>query len=173
MTRICPKCNYLRKETDSNPEWQCPSCQVAYNKVGGMSVSSTDRVRSTSVAKNEVSFFTLPKLVLLALCLGLAFMASKPLWQAKKIPHAEIAAGQPTVILYGTDWCGYCAKARSFFKENGIQYTDLDVEKTTEGYEGHKKAGGNGVPVIVIGDQVLHGYSEEQMRNSLAPWLKS
>jgi len=29
---ICPKCNYERKDTDINPEWECPSCGVAYVK---------------------------------------------------------------------------------------------------------------------------------------------
>ena len=30
---VCPKCKYLRKQTDETPLWQCPSCKVAYNKV--------------------------------------------------------------------------------------------------------------------------------------------
>ncbi len=29
----CPKCGYVRLATDVAPEWQCPSCQVAYVKV--------------------------------------------------------------------------------------------------------------------------------------------
>lgn len=28
----CPKCNYIRTETDANPEWQCPACKIAYAK---------------------------------------------------------------------------------------------------------------------------------------------
>jgi len=28
----CPKCGYLRKPSDSAPEWQCPSCGVAIDK---------------------------------------------------------------------------------------------------------------------------------------------
>lgn len=28
----CPNCNYERKETDTNPDWECPSCGVAYVK---------------------------------------------------------------------------------------------------------------------------------------------
>lgn len=28
----CPKCEYIRKPTDHNPDWQCPSCGIAYNK---------------------------------------------------------------------------------------------------------------------------------------------
>lgn len=29
----CPKCSYERQPTDIAPDWQCPSCQVAYAKV--------------------------------------------------------------------------------------------------------------------------------------------
>lgn len=28
----CPKCGYVRLATDVAPDWQCPSCQVAYIK---------------------------------------------------------------------------------------------------------------------------------------------
>ena len=33
----CPKCGYVRKLSDTAPEWQCPSCGVAYAKVQGAS----------------------------------------------------------------------------------------------------------------------------------------
>ena len=33
MIRNCPKCSYTRKATDSAvPDWQCPSCGIAYAK---------------------------------------------------------------------------------------------------------------------------------------------
>ncbi len=28
----CPKCNYIRKDSDTNPDWECPSCGIAYSK---------------------------------------------------------------------------------------------------------------------------------------------
>jgi hypothetical protein len=28
----CPKCHYIRTEKDTNPDWQCPSCLIAYQK---------------------------------------------------------------------------------------------------------------------------------------------
>lgn len=28
----CPKCGYERRATDTAPEWQCPSCHIAYIK---------------------------------------------------------------------------------------------------------------------------------------------
>lgn len=33
MNKICVKCGYQRKEQEDVPEWQCPSCHVAYAKV--------------------------------------------------------------------------------------------------------------------------------------------
>lgn len=30
---ICPKCQYQRVASDTAPDWQCPKCSVAYNKV--------------------------------------------------------------------------------------------------------------------------------------------
>jgi hypothetical protein len=30
----CPKCSYVRRETDTAPAWQCPSCGIAYAKYG-------------------------------------------------------------------------------------------------------------------------------------------
>jgi glutaredoxin len=33
MIRNCPKCGYARKATDAKvPDWQCPSCGIAYQK---------------------------------------------------------------------------------------------------------------------------------------------
>jgi len=29
----CPKCGYVRKPSDTAPDWQCPSCGVAYAKI--------------------------------------------------------------------------------------------------------------------------------------------
>jgi hypothetical protein len=33
MSVTCPKCKYVRTAADQAPEWQCPSCGVAYLKV--------------------------------------------------------------------------------------------------------------------------------------------
>jgi hypothetical protein len=33
MSVTCPKCGYVRTATDPAPDWQCPSCGVAYLKV--------------------------------------------------------------------------------------------------------------------------------------------
>ncbi|MGD9858852.1 MAG: hypothetical protein AB7S90_02200 [Marinobacterium sp.] len=42
----CPKCHYIRVESDTVPEWQCPQCGVAYAKVEPI-------VEATAQSKNE------------------------------------------------------------------------------------------------------------------------
>ena len=32
------------------------------------------------------------------------------------------------ITLYGTDWCGDCHRARWFFDNYGIDYTDIDID---------------------------------------------
>lgn len=171
MTRICPKCSYVRKPTDEAPEWQCPSCQVAYIKASGEPVSANYGRYSAPVTKSSSSSGVLKWVVVLAV-FGAGLYLGKPFWSGKQVSAVSTAnVAQPEVILYATDWCGYCAATRQLFDANGIAYTELDIEKTSAGYEGHKKLNGNGVPLIVIGDKVIRGYSEGEIRSSLKPWM--
>lgn len=80
-------------------------------------------------------------------------------------------AGEPRVpVLYGTDWCPYCAKARQYFAANGIIYRDLDIERDGEARRQHEALGYKGVPVIVYADMVWSGFSAESM-NERRKWV--
>lgn len=171
MTRICPKCSYIRKPTDEAPEWQCPSCQVAYIKASGEPASASYGRYGAPVIKDRPASSGVLKWALVVVALGAGVMLGKPLWSHKQPVTTTASTSQPTVTLYATEWCGYCAATRELFDKNGIAYTELDVEKSTAGYEGHKKLNGNGVPLIVIGDEVIRGYNEEKIRMNLQPWF--
>lgn len=62
------------------------------------------------------------------------------------------------VVLYSTSWCGYCKKARAYMLDNGITYTELDIEKNRFAKADYERAGGVGVPFLVKGDRVLGGF---------------
>jgi len=64
------------------------------------------------------------------------------------------------VVMYSTDWCGYCKKARNYFKKNHIAFTDYDIEKDSEAHKRYKKLGATGVPVILVGNKRMNGFSE-------------
>jgi len=62
------------------------------------------------------------------------------------------------VILYATEWCGYCRNAREFMDKHNISYFEYDIEKSAEGNRQHKELGGRGIPVFLIDGQVIKGY---------------
>ena len=66
------------------------------------------------------------------------------------------------VIMYSTARCGYCKKARAFFRKNNIAFEEYDVETTAKGRRDYQKLNGRGVPIILVGKQRLNGFSEER-----------
>jgi glutaredoxin len=71
-------------------------------------------------------------------------------------------------VLYATDWCGYCAKTRAFFQENNIAFREYDIEKSAEAHAEYRRLGGQGVPVVRIAGDVIHGYNVVAIRAALA-----
>jgi glutaredoxin len=80
--------------------------------------------------------------------------------------------GKREIVLYGTDWCGYCAAARQYFAEHDIPYRDLDIERDDEAAEQHRLLGHSGVPVIVYQDMVWSGFSAKTM-DARREWVES
>ena len=79
----------------------------------------------------------------------------------------DYSTARNEVILYATEWCGYCQKTRVLFKENNISYVEYDIEKSTIGRREHKRLGGKGVPLLRINGKVIHGYNEKLILASL------
>ncbi len=77
------------------------------------------------------------------------------------------AQHEQPVVLFGTTWCGYCRKARNFFAENNIAYCEYDVEASAANQQTFTELGGNGVPLIVIGEEKLDGFNESALRRAL------
>lgn len=68
-----------------------------------------------------------------------------------------------TVTLYGTTWCGYCKQARAWLAARGVAYRDLDVEQDEAAAAAYRALGGSGVPVIVVGNRKMQGWSAPNM----------
>lgn len=72
------------------------------------------------------------------------------------------------VTIYSTPTCSYCKAAKDFFQENNVDYTEYDVaadmEKRQEMVE---KSGQMGVPVIVIGDDMVVGFDKDKISQML------
>ena len=72
------------------------------------------------------------------------------------------------ITIYSTPTCVYCNMAKSFFKANGMNYTEhnvaSDLEKRKEMID---KTGQMGVPVIDIAGEVIVGFDEPRLRSTL------
>lgn len=72
------------------------------------------------------------------------------------------------VTIYSTPACHYCHIAKDFFDEKGIKYTEhnvlTDQEKRQEMID---KSGQMGVPVIVIGSQIMVGFDQTEISSLL------
>lgn len=65
------------------------------------------------------------------------------------------------VVMYSASWCGVCQQAKRYFAEKGIKYTEYDVENSAVGKAEYKKLGATGVPVLLVGDRRMNGFSIE------------
>jgi glutaredoxin 3 len=72
------------------------------------------------------------------------------------------------VTIYSTPTCVFCNSAKSFFQEHDIAYDEYnvatDLAKRKEMVE---KSGQMGVPVIVVGGEVIVGFDESRLTELL------
>ncbi|WP_448376645.1 glutaredoxin family protein [Fervidobacterium sp.] len=68
------------------------------------------------------------------------------------------------VKIYTTPTCPWCKRAKEYFKQLGIQFTEVDVSKDRKGAEEMvRKSGQMGVPVIEIGNQIIVGFDKARI----------
>ncbi len=74
-----------------------------------------------------------------------------------------------SVTIYTTPTCHFCHMAKEFFAEHKIPFTEHDVARDLEKRrEMIEKSSQMGVPVIVIGDEIIVGFDENRLRELLA-----
>lgn len=79
------------------------------------------------------------------------------------------AQSTPKIIMYGTAWCGFCKKARNYFRAKGVSYTEFDIEKSQKARREYKKMGGTGsVPLFTVDDTTIRGFSASRFEKLLA-----
>ena len=80
----------------------------------------------------------------------------------------EDTTKSPSVIIYSTPTCGYCKMAKSYFKENNIEYTEKDVSEDLQAQEEMiNKTNQMGVPVIDVDGEIIIGFDQEKLASLL------
>jgi mycoredoxin len=76
--------------------------------------------------------------------------------------------GDAKIIMIAAEWCGYCRKQQKDFEQAGVRYRVLDYDQA-EGKLASKALGTRGVPITVIGQNVVAGYQPEALQAHLKP----
>lgn len=72
------------------------------------------------------------------------------------------------VKIYTTPPCVYCKMAKAYFKENNVEFQEVDVAADTSARaEMIQKSGQIGVPVIDVGGKIIIGFDKPRISQAL------
>ncbi len=71
------------------------------------------------------------------------------------------------IVMFGTSTCPYCTKLRKLLSKQNVDYTEYVLDKNTDGRELFKQLGNNSVPVLLIGNTKINGFSESDTLKAL------
>lgn len=74
-------------------------------------------------------------------------------------PLIERLGKKDKVVMYSATWCRICKKAKDYFRNNDISYVSYDVEKSRIGKLDFKLLRGKSVPIIIIGNIRMNGFT--------------
>ncbi len=81
---------------------------------------------------------------------------------------ADSAKPQPRVIVFSTPTCGFCNAAKSYFRQRGVRFTDVDVSRDAAAARDMlRRSGQQGVPVIDIGGKIVVGFDKPKINQLL------
>jgi len=64
-------------------------------------------------------------------------------------------------VMYTTDWCSYCVRAKAFLDKKGLAYEEINLQDDPDFREKiHELTGGRTVPQIVISGTPIGGYDD-------------
>ena len=87
---------------------------------------------------------------------------------ARVSTFSESIASAAAVVIYSAQWCGICTRAKNYMDANGIRYTEYDVDESAKGRRDYRRLDGKGVPIIIVGNQRMDGFSASRLQAMLA-----
>lgn len=78
-------------------------------------------------------------------------------------------AEKKQITIYTTQTWPWCHRAKEYLSKKGIAFTEHDVGKDQgKAREMISKSGQMGVPVIVVGEQIIIGFNQKALDEALA-----
>lgn len=93
----------------------------------------------------------------MAVLLGVAMAVGGVAAQAAPEHVAGAAKAPAKVTMYVLPECGYCKKVRQLLTQRGVQWQELDILASAQAKQEFIAHGGQGTPLLLIGDSVIKG----------------
>jgi len=72
------------------------------------------------------------------------------------------------VTIYTSPTCPHCLQLKEFLKNNNVSFEEVNVNKNKKAAEEiMKKSGVMGVPIIKIGEEIIAGFDEAELKRKL------
>jgi len=72
------------------------------------------------------------------------------------------------VSIYTTPTCGYCTKAKQYFREHKVPFSEYNVaQDPRRAEEMVRKSGQMGVPVIDVHGKIIVGFNQPELERAL------
>jgi glutaredoxin-like YruB-family protein len=72
------------------------------------------------------------------------------------------------ITMYTTPSCSFCHKAKAFFRERNIRFTEYDIARDRrKAEEMVRKSGQMGVPVIDVNGKIIVGFNQPEVEKAL------
>lgn len=175
MSTTCPSCHHVRPADTRAPHWQCPKCGVAYAQAAE-AVEAARRPRTarpaSDQARPDADIAWGKWFAMLAIAAVAWYGVRHATWEAgtdaasvvSEQEIGDLAAGVKAeeVVIYTTSWCGYCAQAKRWMKQNGFAFTECDVEADARCAREFAATGSRGVPVLRVRGEWLDGFNSDE-----------
>jgi glutaredoxin len=74
--------------------------------------------------------------------------------------------GSDGIVMLSATWCGYCDALRRDLDAMGVAYSELDIDGS--GRAAFDAVNARGVPVLIVGQDVIYGYNPDRARELIA-----
>ncbi len=80
----------------------------------------------------------------------------------------EVILMRPNIVIFGTPSCGWCRKAKDYFRASGYNFKYIDVSKDASAMRDMvRKTGQQGVPQIWINNAAVVGFDKAKIEGLL------
>lgn len=75
-----------------------------------------------------------------------------------------MASASDNLVMLSIDYCPACEAAKRYFKENGIEYSEYNLNESKRARQAYERLNGRGTPVLFVNGKSMNGFHPQRFR---------